>query len=163
MMEREMADRPSISAARPEEAQELTSLAFRPKAHSGYSPEFMQECRRELTVSPDRVESDRSLLRGGGREFAPRVLSLGVCFRWRLRAGCPFRRAGVDRIGGVGHAPIEHARRTASQIGATRLIIQGNPDAADFYLAWGDTLNRQSPDFTRGTDSRAQPQAHTSD
>src|SRR6056297_4108544 len=54
-----MADRPSISAARPEEAQELTSLAFRPKAHWGYSPEFMQDCRRELTVSPDRVESDR--------------------------------------------------------------------------------------------------------
>jgi len=28
-----MADRPSIWAARPEEAQELTSLAFRSKAH----------------------------------------------------------------------------------------------------------------------------------
>jgi len=80
-----------------------------------------------------------------------------------IASGMPFSssRRGSDR--GVGHAPIEHARRTASQIGATRLIIQGNPDAADFYLAWGDTLNRQSPDFTRGTDSRAQPQAHTSD
>lgn len=132
-----MADRPSIRAACPEEAQELTSLACRSKAHWGYSPEFMEACRRELTVSPDRVESDRY------RYFVAvdGNSTLGFYALERLSDGdCELDALFVEPawIGsGVGRALIEHARRTATQIGATRLIIQGDPHAADFYLAAG--------------------------
>ena len=37
------------------EAELLSAVAFRSKAHWGYSPEFMEACRDELTYSPGEI------------------------------------------------------------------------------------------------------------
>lgn len=43
-----------------------------------------------------------------------------------------------EHIGkGFGRLLIEHAKSTAAKMGATRLIIQGDPNAERFYLAAG--------------------------
>ena len=47
----------SIRRALPEDAGALSALAFRSKAHWGYSDEFMRACRAELTLSPDDIET----------------------------------------------------------------------------------------------------------
>jgi hypothetical protein len=41
-----------IRFATPDEAELLTSLAMRSKASWGYSAEFMEACRAELTITP---------------------------------------------------------------------------------------------------------------
>ena len=39
--------------ATPDEAPQLGEIAFESKAYWGYSQEFMEECRNELTVDPE--------------------------------------------------------------------------------------------------------------
>jgi len=127
----------SIRAARTEEAPGLTSLAFRSKAHWGYSSDFMAACRQELTVSPDRVESDRYryFVAVDGESM------LGFyALEHRSDGDCELEALFVEPacIGsGVGRALIDHAKRMASTVGATRLIIQGDPHAAGFYIGAG--------------------------
>jgi GNAT superfamily N-acetyltransferase len=47
--------RQSIRAARPDESGLLSDLALRSKSHWGYSPEFLEACRAELTLSADYI------------------------------------------------------------------------------------------------------------
>ena len=46
---------PVIRHAVPEDADCLSGLALRSKAHWGYSREFLESCRSELTISPERL------------------------------------------------------------------------------------------------------------
>ena len=42
-----------------DEADRLSDLAFRSKAHWGYSPEFMEACREELRVAVAAIAAGR--------------------------------------------------------------------------------------------------------
>jgi hypothetical protein len=53
------AGRPLIRRARPEEADDLTALARRSKAHWRYDPEFMQAAASTIVVSPGLLTADR--------------------------------------------------------------------------------------------------------
>ena len=44
-----------IRAARPEEGALLSQLALRSKAHWGYEPQFVEDCRGELTLDPEYI------------------------------------------------------------------------------------------------------------
>lgn len=44
-----------LRAARPQDAPALSALAFRSKASWGYSAEFMEACRQELTLTPEQL------------------------------------------------------------------------------------------------------------
>jgi len=48
-----------IRDAVPDEAVLLSDLAMRSKAYWGYSIEFMEACRQELTVLPSDIKSGR--------------------------------------------------------------------------------------------------------
>jgi len=119
------------------EARLLSALALRSKAHWGYSPEFLDACRAELTVDRSRfgrpdyacfvaVESDSILGFYSLKRVSARVWELDALFVEPARIGT-----------GVGRSLIEHAVCTLSKRGATRLIIQGDPNATDFYRAAG--------------------------
>jgi len=60
------------------ERHELSRLAFRSKAHWGYSPEFMAACRDELGVSHRFVPARRTWVkkRAGFSGFIPSMLAL---------------------------------------------------------------------------------------
>ena len=63
------------------ECDHLTDLAFRSKAYWGYSSEFMQACREELAVTPDKMASQHfCLLRLCGRGFCGWLLCAGASF-----------------------------------------------------------------------------------
>ena len=53
-----MTNLPNIRSARVQEAKEISALAMRSKAYWGYSKEFMEACREELTVTPEHINSD---------------------------------------------------------------------------------------------------------
>lgn len=132
-----MCDSEIIRAARPNEAHLLSALALRSKAHWGYTRDFLEACRNELTIDESRIGSEDYRcfvhVRNGSIAgfYSLEPVSEGV---WELDA----LFVEPARIGsGIGRSLIRHALRTLSDYGATRLIIQGDPNATDFYLAAG--------------------------
>ncbi len=132
-----MANTHSIREARREEASPLSELALRSKAHWGYSEEFLVSCRSELTVDPDRIGSEDYQCFVAVNEdevlgfYTVKKVSNGV---YELEAlFVEPRYIGT----GVGRSLIQHAVSSLSRQGAARLIIQGDPNATDFYVAAG--------------------------
>jgi GNAT superfamily N-acetyltransferase len=124
-----------IRRARSDEAERLSRLAFRSKAHWGYSPEFMEACRRELTLSaPYLEEHDAFVLEAEDgvvgfytlERISDRDVELGHLF---------VEPAAIGR--GHGRALIEHAVEQARRLGFAVLVIQGDPNAEPFYLRAG--------------------------
>jgi len=115
----------------------MSALALRSKAHWGYSEEFLDACKAELTVDPDRF---------GANEYEHFVYCdnksiLGFYALEKLSADAyELEALFVDpaHIGtGVGRALMQHAIVTATKRGAARLIIQGDPNASRFYVGAG--------------------------
>ena len=119
------------------EAGLLSELAMRSKAHWGYTQAFLDACRAELSVDASRIGSedyrcfvaiDNDSIAGF---YTVEDMSEGV---WEL--GALF----VDpaHIGtGIGRSLVRHALGLLSECDAVRLIIQGDPNAMDFYRAAG--------------------------
>lgn len=123
-----------IRAARVEEAGALSALALRSKAHWGYSAEFVEACRAELTLAPDEIAARRATVveRDGGvvgfatLEGDPPEGVLGMMFVEPLTMGR-----------GIGRLLFEHARTVARDLGFLRFTIDADPNAEAFYRAMG--------------------------
>ena len=136
-----MTNLPTIREAKTNEAELLTELAIRSKAYWGYPHSFMEACRDELTVTDDSLNStelhyyvaeENSELLGyyavekvTGREFELEALFVEPNFIGK----------------GVGRALIDHAKTLVRNLGGEKLVIQGDPNAEDFYRAAGGKLN----------------------
>lgn len=126
-----------VRPARGREAALLSELAARSKAHWGYSSEFLEACRAELTFTPEQIEREPfclavaeldaaiagfyALEEQGGRRFELEALYVDPAYMG----------------GGVGRALIEEAKREVQRRGGRELVIQGDPHAEGFYLAAG--------------------------
>jgi N-acetylglutamate synthase-like GNAT family acetyltransferase len=126
-----MAGGVTIRAAHDDEAGSLSELAFRAKAHWGYSDDFMAACRDELTYPPELVSA-------GG--FAVAEIDSRVAGFYALSKVSPnsgeLEAVFVDpeRIGsGVGRALLDHALAAGREAGFERIIVQADPNAAAFY------------------------------
>jgi GNAT superfamily N-acetyltransferase len=129
-----------IRPAQAGEAQVLSELALRSKAHWGYSTEFLETVRAELSYSEKQLQSEqaRFFVLEQGRQavgFYALVHQSGT----EIELDALF--VEPEHIGkGFGRVLIEHAKSVARTMGATRLIIQGDPNAERFYLAAGGVL-----------------------
>lgn len=127
----------SFRSANPDEADFLTELALRSKAVWGYSQDFLDSCRPELTVDPNRMDSDdyRCLVAiDSGLILGFYTLEFVSEGEYELAA------LFVDPayIGtGIGRSLIRHTIRALSEQHAKRLIIPGDPNASQFYIAAG--------------------------
>jgi GNAT superfamily N-acetyltransferase len=130
----------SFRNALPAEAVELSELAFCSKAYWGYPVEFMQACRRELTVTPQSIAGDEILyvvaviqqeLAGfyALEDFADTQIELGALFVHPKHIG-----------NGIGKQLITHAKAHARKLGAHSMTIQGDPHALEFYRAAGASV-----------------------
>ena len=126
-----------IREAFPHEASLLSDLALRSKAHWGYSQDFLDACRSELTVSASRVGTDDYQCFAALEDdlivgfYTLEIVSAG---NYELEA----LFVEPSHIGsGVGRSLIQHAVRSLSERGAKRLTIQGDPNATAFYVAAG--------------------------
>lgn len=129
-----------VRPARIEEARLLSDLALRSKAHWGYSSEFIEACRDELSYSERELSSGQmhffvvesacsvvgfyALARLSGTEYELHALFVEPAFIGK----------------GFGRILVEHAKAEASTMGATSLRIQGDPNAERFYRAAGGVL-----------------------
>ncbi|MFQ5983221.1 MAG: GNAT family N-acetyltransferase, partial [Woeseiaceae bacterium] len=119
------------------EAQAISSLALRSKAHWGYSDEFMEACREELTYSEAQLAStDYEFWICEARGRVAGFYALKRLNRDDAELEALF--VAPELIGsGIGHMLIEHAKDNAAAQGIRRLIVQGDPNATDFYEAAG--------------------------
>lgn len=122
-----------IRPARPDEAEELSALAFRSKAHWGYDEEFLAACRGELTYSPGDLAARRATVA---------VLSGTIVGFYTLDGSGDLELGNlwVDpaRLGhGIGRKLWEHAVAAARSYGSASLSLDADPHAEGFYLAMG--------------------------
>ena len=126
-----------IREAFPQEANLLSRLALRSKGHWGYSQDFLDACRSELTVDASRLgttDYQGFAALDGDSIFGFYVLEKKSAGSYELEA----LFVEPEHIGGgVGCLLIQHAVQRLSELGAGRLIIQGDPHATDFYIAAG--------------------------
>jgi GNAT superfamily N-acetyltransferase len=126
-----------IREAKSDDAAFLSSLAIRSKAHWGYSTEFIEACIDELSVSPAFIED-------GDLHYVVAVIGEEVVGFYELEglSGDEIELGALfvdpDHIGtGVGKVLIERAKRHAVNLGASKLNIQGDPNAEKFYCTAG--------------------------
>lgn len=125
--------RPAVNA----EAELLTEIAVRSKAHWGYSAEFMAACRHELVVSASEIASaDRIYIvcDAGSLVIGFVAMARVDCSVWEVDA----LFVTPEHIGqGHGRRLMEHALVAVKQREATKVLIQSDPYAADFYASLG--------------------------
>jgi GNAT superfamily N-acetyltransferase len=135
-----------VRSARPDEAQALTALCLRSKAHWGYDADFM--CKVEasgvLAVTESLIrdawvnvaEDDQRRVLG---VVAVRALEDGAFDLWLLFVDPFAMRNGVGRE--LFGAAVRHAARR----GGKRLAILSDPFAAPFYERLGARKIRDAP------------------
>jgi GNAT superfamily N-acetyltransferase len=125
----------SIRAARPGEAALLSGIAYRSKAHWGYSDEFMAAARDDLIVTEAQVAAEIiHVLEQDGevkgfyklREVTPDRVELTDLF---------MEPSGIGR--GWGRLLWGHAVATATRLGYTQMTWESDPNAEGFYLHMG--------------------------
>ena len=135
-----MSDIPTwrICRALPAEAGFLSKLAFRSKAHWGYSDQFMQTCLGELTIDEPYIEEnpvftievEKSVIGFYALEHVSATeAELGYMF---------IEPAFIGR--GYGRKLMDHARQQAYKSGFTKIIVQADPHAEQFYRTAGGIL-----------------------
>jgi GNAT superfamily N-acetyltransferase len=129
----------TLRSAHVGEADALTALCVRSKAHWGYDAAFMRRSRASLTVSDAEIVEGRVLV--------------------AERQGLVFGVARVDPDGelglmfvdprtinrGVGRALFEAAVGLARRLGAKRMAILADPNAAPLYERMGARFVSHAP------------------
>lgn len=137
-------ENPLIRRARPDEAAEISQVAFRSKAYWGYDDTFMELFREELTISPEQIVSDAVFVLEAdgqiagfahlrpGNETTIELVSLFID-TWAIRRG-------------FGRMLWDHALAYAGAEGFTALTLESDPNAEDFYRRLGavDSGKRES-------------------
>lgn len=111
----------------------LSALAFRSKAHWGYSQAFMSGCRDELTVRSEQIESSWVL-----QEQAVRVGFYTLSLFDGQRTELDFLFVEPRAMGrGVGRQLLAHAFGESRRLARPLIRIVSDPHAAGFYAAAG--------------------------
>lgn len=128
----------AIRPAAASEAAFLSLLARRSKAHWGYSDDFIEACREELTYDAEYVRGNAVFVADKGGEI------VGFYVLERIsdtEAELSAMFVDPEHIGcGFGRARITHAKETARRQGATVILVQVDPNAAAFYQSAGAVL-----------------------
>ena len=132
-----------IRRARSDEAESLSALALRSKAHWGYSQDFLEACREELSVSAAALEKHPAYL----------LEEDGVTLGFYLLVPLAEEEAELDSLfvepeaigTGAGAELIAHAIREARGGGCRRLVIHADPNATRFYEAAGARVVGSTP------------------
>lgn len=129
--------RVAFRSARPGDAAALTALALRAKGHWGYSDDFLEACRKELTLTPEMIGNPGLHVtvaesRGAIAGYSA-VTVIGP-------DRCELEALFVDphRMGaGIGRRLLHQAMALAKTRGAVVMKVQSDPGAAPFYAHAG--------------------------
>lgn len=116
------------------DAPALSELAFRSKAHWGYTPVQLEAWRDALTLSPLWISQHPTHVAEIGGQTAGFFALLADSGSWKLEH---FWVAPEAMGQGVGRSMLAHAMAVAKQMGARELIIDSDPNAEGFYRTCG--------------------------
>src|SRR5216684_6541714 len=120
----------SIRTARSGEAESLTALCVRSKAHWGYDAEFMRLCTTALTVSEASIAAGRVLV---ATDAAGRAIGTVSVAEDDEMAELALMFVDPPAIGGgTGRTLFEEAARLARRLGYRCMAILADPNAAPF-------------------------------
>jgi len=131
----------SYDKARPSDAQIISALAIRSKAHWGYDEKFMNSCITELSHSAKDIQNGNYhfivlKVQKKGKSKIVGFYKLENIDSKEILLEALFIDA--DEIGnGYGKMLFEHAKLAAVKHGASSLILQSDPHAEGFYQAQG--------------------------
>ncbi|MEM8672481.1 MAG: GNAT family N-acetyltransferase [Cyanobacteria bacterium P01_G01_bin.67] len=127
-----------IRKARLTESELLSSLALRSKAYWGYSQEFIFACRQELTYSQEDIQNNHFYV----SEIDNKVIGffvLKILSDQEIELEALFiDPAYINQ--GYGRKLIDKAKLIARELGKKGMLIQGDPNAKNFYLKVGGQL-----------------------
>ncbi len=118
------------------EAAIISELAMRSKGHWGYSPEFVEACRAELSHTPAQFDA--------GMIFYAAELD-GMMLGFYALVPLENRSYELDALfvdplyigGGVGRALMQHAIEQVRTLGGVTIFIVSDPYAESFYRKAG--------------------------
>lgn len=131
-----------IRPALADELGELSDLALRSKAVHGYSPEFLEACREELTITPARLADETILV---AEQSGRRLGFVAVAVENDSAELMDLFVEPDQRGSGVGSLLLETAVETARSAGAIRLEIEADPHAEDWYRKRGAERIGETP------------------
>ena len=124
----------TLRSARADEAEVLTELVMRSKAHWGYSDEFMERCRAELAIHAEQMAPSRMTV----AEVEGRAVAVATLEGEPPEAELGSLFVDPDMIGkGVGRRLLQHMVEMARGIGARTMVLDADPNAEPFYEAMG--------------------------
>ena len=135
-----------IRPARASEAEALSALCARSKAHWGYDAEFMRLSAASLTVRPEMIASGRVVV--AENDDDGRVLGVAAVAPLEEEGSYDLDRLFVEPDAlrrGVGQRLMLAAAEIARAEGAARLIILADPNAAAFYERMGAVRTGDAP------------------
>ncbi len=128
----------ALRPASPDEADALTALALRSKASWGYTQDFMDACRAELTYTSHQIanEDEVAFVVCQSHKIVVGFYALSRSLGDSYELAALFVDPEHLRQG-VGETLLGDAANLAAREGARRLVIQGDPNAEGFYLSAG--------------------------
>lgn len=132
-----------IRKAMPGEGKNLTALCVRSKAHWGYDATFMKLSAVTLAVSEDDIALGRVLI---AVDSDRRVLGMACVLPEGQTADLDALFVDPVAIGtGAGRLLFDAATALARTLGARRMTILADPNAAPFYERMGARYLRNAP------------------
>ena len=128
--------------ARPDELESLSELCLRSKAVWGYDDAFIEACREELSLDP--ADLDQTLVQVAESDAgAVAVVQVSV----------EGDEAMLDKLfvdpgslrSGAGRRLLDWAVDAARRAGADHMVIEADPQAAEFYRRMGATDAGHAP------------------
>jgi GNAT superfamily N-acetyltransferase len=124
----------------------FSDLAFRSKAHWGYTAEFMSLCKAELTYTAYEIENNYCYFLERDKQLVGFYI-LSSVNKIIFELDALFIEPTL--IGnGYGGALLDHARKIAGKIGYRKIIIQSDPNSVDFYIAMGASQVGSKPSLS---------------
>ena len=134
---------PTIRAAQVGEATKLTALCVRSKAHWGYDAEFMRLSASALAVDEADITAGRVLV---AADVEDRPLGMAAVLGKGYTVDLDALFVDPPAIGsGAGRALFAAALDLARGLGARRMTILADPNAAAFYERMGARFLRNAP------------------
>ena len=133
----------TLRPARADELSALSALCLRSKAVLGYDAAFMAACRAELTLHPDELNTTQIQVAESADGSIAGMAQVKV-----IERDAELLKLFVepDRIRtGAGRLLFDWATNIARHLGAARIVIDADPDAAGFYQRMGALIERMVP------------------
>jgi GNAT superfamily N-acetyltransferase len=132
-----------IRNAKPGEGKNLTALCVRSKAHWGYDAAFMKKSAAALLVSEADIAAGRVLV---AVDATGRTIGVACVMPEGETADLDVMFVDPPAIGsGAGRVLFEAAVALARVLGARRMTILADPNAAAFYERMGARFLRNAP------------------